>query len=111
MKPNAIQSTLILSSTSTTQYIPSNVTTTGVRLLGIVLEPDLSSTSSNSINFIDNKSNQTLFTFKRTPTNANSPSGLVKIVLPSNGIRFSGGIKITFTSSDDFDSMTIFYQV
>lgn len=111
MKSNAIQSTLIFSSTSTTQYIPSNVTTTGVRLLGILMDPDLSSTSSNSINFIDNKSNQTLFTFKKSPTNGASPSGLLRIALPSNGIKFSGGIKITFTNEDDFDSMTILYQV
>ena len=111
MKPTSIQSTLILSSAGTTQYIPSNITTTGVRLLGILMDPELASASTNSINFIDNKSDQTLFTFKRSPTNANSPSSLTKMMLPSNGIRFSGGIKITFTSASDFDAMTILYQV
>jgi hypothetical protein len=111
MKSTSIQSVLIFASAGTTQYIPSNITTTGVKLFGILIDPELASTSTNSINFIDNKSDQTLFTFKRSPTNLNSPSSLTRITLPSNGIRFSGGIKITFTSASDFDAMTILYQV
>lgn len=106
----AIQSTNFGASTSP-QYIPSNITTTGVRLLGIVLDQELSNTTANSIVFADNKSGTIFFRFKRTPTNSYSPSNLVKIMLPSNGIRFSGGIRVSWSASTDFDSLTVLYQV
>jgi len=105
----SIQSVSFDASTSP-QYIPSNITTTGVRFLGIIMNQDLSNVTANSIVFEDNKSGTTLFTFDRTPTNTKSPSGLVKIILPSNGIRSSGGIKVSWGASDDFNSLTVLYQ-
>ena len=106
---SSIQSVNFDASTSP-QYIPSNITTTGVRFLGIIMDQALANLTANSIVFEDNKSGTTLFTFKRTPTNSYSASGLVKIILPSNGIRFSGGIRVSWGSSGDFNSLTVLYQ-
>ena len=94
------------------QYIPSDVTTTGVRLYGIIFQPSLSGTfvTRNLIKFSDNSSGDILFSFKRSPTNGHAPGGSYFIPIPSNGIRFPGGIKVEWVANDDFSSITVLYQ-
>lgn len=96
------------------QYIPSDVTTTGVRLYGIVFQPSVGSSglvTRNLIKFSDNSSGDILFSFKRSPVDGESPNESYFIPIPSNGIRFPGGIKVEWVATDDFSSITVLYQV